>query len=124
MISWEVYMDIVALHRQGHSERAIARKTGIHRNTVKKHIQEGQTPHYQKGKRQESILTPYYQVIDDFLEEDDYRATWIYKRVRQLGYSGGYDTVKLQDVWGRPLDYWFAMNHTYDNGNGCHEKPE
>ena len=34
MIAWEVYMDIVALHRQGHSERAIARKLGIHRNTV------------------------------------------------------------------------------------------
>ena len=95
MITWEVYMDIVALHRQGHSERAIARKIGIHRNTVKKHIQEGQTPQYQKGKRQKSILTPYYQVIDDFLEEDDYRATWIYKRIRQLGYSGGYDTVKI-----------------------------
>ena len=44
MISWEVYMDIVALHRQGHSERAIARKIGIHRNTVKKHIQEGKRP--------------------------------------------------------------------------------
>ena len=28
------------------------------------------------------------------------------------------------NVWGRPLDYWFTMNHTYDNGNECHEKPE
>jgi len=95
MIAWEVYMDIVALHRQGYSERAIAKKLGIHRNTVQKHIQQGQTPQYQKGKRQESILVPYYQVIDDFLEEDDYRATWVYKRVRQLGYGGGYDTVKI-----------------------------
>ena len=25
---------------------------------------------------------------------------------------------------GRPLDYWFTMNDTYDNGNECHEKPE
>jgi transposase len=95
MIAWEVYMDIVALHRQGHSDRAIARKLGVHRNTVKKYIHEGQTPQYHKGKRKESTLAPYYQVIDDFMEEDDYRATWIYKRVKQLGYAGGYDTVKL-----------------------------
>jgi transposase len=94
MIAWEVYMDIVALHRQGHSERAIARKLGIHRNTVKKYSQLGQTPQYKKGKCRESILAPYHQVIDDFLEEDDYRATWIYERIRQLGYTGRYGIVK------------------------------
>ena len=94
MIAWEVYMDIIGLHRQGLSERAIARKLGIHRNTVKKYIQPEQTPQYIKNKRRKSILTPYYQVIDDFLEEDDYRATWIYERIRQLGYPGGYGTVK------------------------------
>jgi transposase len=95
MVSWEVYMDIVALHRQGYSERAIARKLGIHRTTVKKYILEGQRPEYRKSRLQESILAPYYQVIDDFLEEDDYRATWIFERIRQLGYAGGYDTVKI-----------------------------
>ena len=94
MISWEVYMDIVALHRQGLSDRAIARKLNIHRNTVKKYLVEGQAPAYQKSQRRESILTAYHQVIDDFLEEDDYRATWIYERIRQLGYRGGYGIVK------------------------------
>ena len=94
MIAWEVYMDIVALHRQGLSERKISEKLSIHRNTVKKYIQEGQTPQYKKGKRRESILAPYYQVIDDFLEEDDYRATWIYNRIKQLRYAGKYDTVQ------------------------------
>jgi len=36
----EVQMDIFTLHRQGFSFRAIAHKLGIHRNTVKKYIQE------------------------------------------------------------------------------------
>ena len=94
MIAWEVYMDIVALHRQGFSERAIARKLGVHRNTVKKYIQSGQTPKYKKKTRRESILAPYHRVIDDFLIEDDYRATWIYNRIKQLDYSGGYGIVK------------------------------
>jgi transposase len=94
MISWEVYMDIVAFHRQGLTERSIARKLNIHRNTFKKYLQEGQKPRHQKTKCRESILSLYYQVIDDFLKEDDYRATWIYDRIKQLGYTGGYDTVK------------------------------
>jgi len=40
MISTEAYMDIVALKRQGHSLRWIARKLGIHRTTVKKHLEK------------------------------------------------------------------------------------
>ena len=94
MIAWEVYMDIVVLHRQGFSERAIARKLGVHRNTVKKYIQPRQTPKYKKKSRKESILASYHRVIDDFLQEDKYRATWIYNRIKQLGYSGGYGIVK------------------------------
>jgi transposase len=94
MIAWEDYMDIVTLHRQGLSERAIARKLGIHRNTVKKYIQEKQPPEYKKSQRRDSILAPYYQVIADFLDEDNYRATWIFDRLKQLGYAGGYGIVK------------------------------
>lgn len=95
MIALEVFMDIVSLHRQGHTMRAIARKLGIHRNTVKKYLLNPQAPQYRKSKRKESILTPYHQMIDDWLQQDDYRATWIYHQIKNLGYSGGYDTVKV-----------------------------
>lgn len=95
MILWEVFMDIGALRRQGLTERAIARKLKIHRNTVKKYLQQRQTPRYEKEKRKKSVLDGYYQIIDDFLKEDNYRATWIFERIRQLGYSGSYDMVKI-----------------------------
>ena len=95
MIALEVYMDILSLHRQGITMRAIARKLGIHRNTVKKYLQNPQAPRYHKSKRKESILTPYHKMIDDWLEQDDYRATWIYNQIQNLGYTGGYDTVKI-----------------------------
>ncbi|WP_319521858.1 helix-turn-helix domain-containing protein [uncultured Desulfosarcina sp.] len=39
MISWEAYMDIIALHQQGLSQREITKRTGRHRKTVKKYIQ-------------------------------------------------------------------------------------
>lgn len=94
MITTEVFMDIISLHRQGFSMRTIAKKLGIHRNTVKKHIEGNTFPQYRKTKRQESILDPYHQTIDDFLATDDYQATWILDRVKKMGYPGSYETVR------------------------------
>jgi transposase len=57
MISLEVFMDILALRHQGLSFRAIAKKLNIHRNTVKKYVEEGaRAPRYNKSKRKGSIL--------------------------------------------------------------------
>lgn len=87
-------MDIVALHRQGLSLRQISEKVGRHRNTVTKYIQQGHPPQYQRVKRKDSVLTPYLQLIDEWLQEDNFRATWIFNRIKQLGFGGGYDTVR------------------------------
>lgn len=94
MISVEVFMDIISLHRQGMSMRNIAKKLGIHRNTVKNHIKSNILPRYQKEKRKESILDPFKQSIDDFLAEDAYQATWILDRLKNQGYQGSYETVR------------------------------
>lgn len=94
MISVEVCMDILSLHRQGMSNRVIAKKLGIHRNTVKKYIEKGGLPAYKENNRQTSILDPYRQLIDDYLAEDTYQATWLYDRLHNMGYSGSYKTVQ------------------------------
>jgi transposase len=100
MIPTEAFMDILALHRQGHSMRWIAEKLGRHRDTIKKYITEKKKPQYNSQKQRESILTPYHQMIRDWLEQDDYRATWIFDKLKDLGYTGGYDTVRyfVRDV--------------------------
>lgn len=95
MISTEVYMDIIALKRQGHSLRRIAKKLGIHRKTVKKHLESNAFPAYTRKTAKPSILEPYHQIIRDFLDEDDYQATWIFDRLKRRGYAGGYETVKI-----------------------------
>ena len=95
MISTEVFMDIIAMHRNGYSIRKIAKIKGIHRKTVKKYLEGNSFPHYQKKKRGSSILEPYYQIIKDFLEQDDYQATWIFERLKRMGYAGSYDTLKV-----------------------------
>lgn len=94
MISKEGYMEIKAMVRNGMTVRAISRKLGLHRNTVKKHLMSDDFPQYRKTRRRESILSPYGQTIRDYLEEDDYRATWIHARLKNQGYTGSYDTVK------------------------------
>ncbi len=94
MIAKEISMDIFTLRRQGHSIRAIARRLGLHRDTVRKYLEQGELPRYTKGKRRASMLDPYKQVIQDLLAEDAYQATWLFERIRQFGYPGGYDTVR------------------------------
>ena len=94
MVSKEGYMDIQALYRNGMTVRAIARKLGLHRNTVKKHLMSTDFPQYRKTRRRESILEPYTPMIRDWLQEDDYRATWILERIRRAGYPGAYGIVR------------------------------
>jgi transposase len=94
MITKEAFMDIIALHRQGHSMRFIARKLGLHRKTVKKYIAGKGFPEYRHSGRKPSILAPFARIIQDWLNQDNYRASWIFQRLKSIGYTGGYDTVK------------------------------
>jgi len=95
MITKEVFMDIIAMHRRGCSARKIARITGIHRNTIKKQLESNFFPQCQREKRKESILKPYQQMIKDYLEQDNYQATWIFDRLKRMGYPGSYETIKI-----------------------------
>lgn len=94
MIPEEVFMDIVALHRQGHSMRFIAKRLGLHRNTVKRYILGNRFPEYRRTGRRVSMLAPFVRIIQDWVSQDNYRASWIFERLKQIGYTGGYDTVK------------------------------
>lgn len=94
MISMEVFMDIFSLRNQGFSIRTIAKKLGIHRKTVMKYLETTAFPDCRKTYQRVSVLEPYHQVIQDFLDEDDYKATWIFQRLKNLGFTGSYETVK------------------------------
>ena len=114
MISKEVYMELHAMRREGKSLRAIARATGLHRKTVRKHLAEKELPHYHKGPRRESILAPYVQAIEDLLEDDDYRATKVFELMKNQGYAGGYDTVKrhVRTIKARKIRLAYARFET------------
>jgi len=50
-------------------------------NTVIKYITQKKQPQCRKQKRRESILSPYHQIIRDWLDQDDFRATWIFDKL-------------------------------------------
>jgi transposase len=93
MLRQEEWMDIWSLNQQGLSNRAIARKLGLHRNTIKKHLEAEGFPRYSIVTRH-SGLTPFHGMIKDWLSQDDYQGTRIWELVVQQGFEGSYETVK------------------------------
>ncbi len=89
-------MDVITMHRSGLTQRAIARKLGVSRNTVKKYIDNPDLAFEEPCRRsRKSRLDPYTDNIKAWIEEDsDYTATWIYDRLSNMGFTGSYEIVK------------------------------
>lgn len=89
-------MDIMVLNRKGFSQRQIARKLGISRNTVKKYLDhQGYPEAHRPTVRRRSLLDAYQGNIVAWLDEDsEYQGTWIYDRLRSMGFAGSYQIVK------------------------------
>jgi len=89
-------LDILMLKRKGMSQRRIAKKLGLSRNTVKKYLENPEFPGIRGGiRKRKSLLDPYRDTIKVWLEEDmDYTATWIYDRLSAMDFHGSYEIVK------------------------------
>jgi transposase len=89
-------LDILMLKRRGMSQRTIAKKLGISRNTVKRYLENPEFPATRTAPRtRKSLLDPYRDTLQTWLEEDmDYTATWIYDHLRAMGFHGSYEIVK------------------------------
>lgn len=93
MTKSEEVMNIRSLTKQGYSTRAIARMTGLHRETVKKYLTQGQIPIYSSQQRK-SILIPYQGLINGWLSQQDYQASRIHELLQCQGFGGSYDIVQ------------------------------
>jgi transposase len=89
-------LDILLLSRKGMSQRTIAKKLGLSRNTVKKYLENPEFPESRgRTRKRKSLLDPYGDTIKTWLEEDlDYTAAWIYDRLTAMGFPGSYEIVK------------------------------
>ena len=91
----EEILDIHTLKRRGYSDRKIARELGIHRNTVRKYLENPDRLLQRNKYHRPSKLEPFYGNIKAWLESDQYyTATWIYDHLVPLGFDGSYEIIK------------------------------
>lgn len=94
MIGAEDWMDIRQLHKQGLSIRAISRRLGINRKTVRKALNQDHPPGRQK-RRKPSQLDPFKPYIETRLRDyPELTAKRILEEIRDQGFAGGYTIVK------------------------------
>jgi transposase len=90
------------LHRQGLSVRAIAKRMGLDRKTVRRYLQQGlEPPVYGPRQPRPSCLEPYHDYLQArVLAYPELSAKRLLREVRDLGYPGGYTllTDYLQQV--------------------------
>jgi len=93
----EDILEILVMHKRGLSQRKIARRLGMSRNTVKKYLDNPEVLGAYGRKKRPSKLDAYEGNIKKWVDEDnEYTAAWIYDRLRAMGYSGSYELVKLK----------------------------
>ncbi len=87
---------ILDLHRRGVSVSAIARQCGLDRKTVRRYIERGlQPPIYGPRPPQQSKISQFDRYLRERIAAyPELTARRLLREVRDLGYDGGYTTVK------------------------------
>lgn len=93
MISYEEFMEVKILYRQGKSIREISKLMHISRNTVRRHLRREEKPSYKMRKSQEVTKLSNFQ---DYLKSrvKDAHPHWLpatvlIQEIRAQGYDGG-----------------------------------
>lgn len=93
MVRPEQWMDIKQLHRQGLSQREIARQTGHARNTVAKVLAQPTLEPAKRPKRA-SCLDPYKPYLAERWQHYNLRAPRLLEELRAQGYAGSINLVQ------------------------------
>ncbi len=94
LLRGEEVIEIVALARQGLSRKKISELTGLDRKTVRKYLDNPETPVYGPRQPRRGKLDPYRELIDERLEAGVWNAVVLLRELRESGYPGGYTILK------------------------------
>ena len=95
MIRLEEWVDIVSLHNQGLSIKAIARKFGLSRNTVRAALRRHGPPERAPQGRPPSKLEPYKDYLVSRLTDfPELSVEALLDEIRELGYGGQISILK------------------------------
>jgi transposase len=77
-------------HVEGLSQREIHRRTGIHRDTIRRALASPDPPSYGPRPRRPSKLDPFLSAICELLEDEPtLSGVRILEEITELGYEGG-----------------------------------
>jgi transposase len=94
MLKMEEWLMIRDLYAQGLSIKAISKKTGFDRKTVRKYLQSCTVPEMKKRTKKGSKLDDYKDYITTKLNEGPYTASRLYREIQEMGFTGKYTIVK------------------------------
>jgi len=92
MLNLDEIMDIKKLKNEGYSIKAIARKTGYARNTVRS-ILRGEYKKRKPRQAKGSILDPFKDYLRKRTEQHDLPGTILFAKIKSMGYTGCVDQV-------------------------------
>src|SRR5215207_3992398 len=77
-------------HVEGFSQREIHRRTGLHRDTIRRALASTEPPSYGPRPTRASKLDPYVTEVERLLaDEPALSGVRIREQLKQLGYAGG-----------------------------------
>jgi transposase len=82
------------LYAQGLSIKAISKKTGFDRKTVRKYLNITSLPESKKRAKKASKLDEYKDYVTTKLHEGPYTASRLYREIQEMGFTGQYTIVK------------------------------
>jgi transposase len=93
MIGVDHLMDILQLHREGHSIHAIARLTGLSRNTVRRVLRGDHAVQRQASPRT-TVLDPFKDYLRQRRTDVPLSAVRLLDEIRAMGYTGSLPTLR------------------------------
>ena len=93
MRNLETWMDIKAMHKEGHSIKQIARQTGYSRNTVRRVLREPAPAGFQSPERS-SCLDPYKAYLQDRWQTTGLNAVRLLAEIQPMGFTGSIATLR------------------------------
>jgi transposase len=95
MIGFDLWTEIHARARRGEAKQQMARDLGLDRKTVLRILRQARPVPYRRRVTRPSVVAPYLEYIQRRVREVDYNAHRIFQELRDQGYPGGYEMVKL-----------------------------
>ena len=88
-----LYEEVLALHGQGFSDRAIANQLGIHRSTVKRFLETGTFPE-RAGRRYARRTDRFVDYLKQRWSEGCRNAAALFEELKEQGFHGSYYSVR------------------------------